>query len=100
MAYDRRISYWSSDVCSSDLPSHPWQWFRGAFLVLGMYPQTPFVGVPRPSPTHLWYSGAFAESTQKLISFCPSPRWFIHLLGCNCATCAAELGRASCWERW
>src|SRR3546814_20045242 len=23
-AYERRMSYWSSDVCSSDLPVRPW----------------------------------------------------------------------------
>src|SRR3546814_3571809 len=46
-AYDMRISDWSSDVCSSDLPEHGFQ-FPGTFEITAMGPATAGLEVEIP----------------------------------------------------
>src|SRR3546814_7162723 len=82
-AYDMRISDWSSDVCSSDLPMHP-EIVRdepGSCPICGMALEPTTVSVePGPNPEYVDFRRRF-------------------VIGAIFTVPLFEIGRASCRER-
>src|SRR3546814_8695367 len=86
-AYDVRISDWSSDVCSSDLPVEA----RIATLQPGHDPECLDVVVEAAEALHLYLQFVFAGVAERRVAQVVAQRDGLRQVG--------EIGRASCRER-